>query len=500
MGTLFSKLCPNREDSAIVSNKYFEAWQSISRDNRDSLRSQSMSRGDVAARSYQSIDRFYTFEDEWGQKGGFGKVIRAKLKALPSYTYAVKIIKKSDAYTDSFALREVELLKTFDHPNIVSFKEVFQDRLKYYIVLELLEGGDLMRLLEQKGALEENLVIDITWQILLATNYLHSKRIVHGDLKPENFVLAKHGLSKIKMVDFGLSDSLINRDHLSTFAGSKYYMAPEVLDSNYTEKRDLWSVGVIMYQFITGRFPFHSGQDSKLFEQIRKGLLDFSLLEASKYSPQIVSLCKLLLIVNPEERPSASEAINHVMFEKKRAQIRIEGASALTDEMLSHLRDFPGLTSFKQEMIAVIAQSFPNEEYTDTITRVFLAADRSYCGQLSKEDIGALFKQRNIPISEDSLEQIMLKVRIRTKEKITFIEFIAGTLDSSFFTNPDRLREVFNSLDSDGNGYLGVADLNNCLLRVGRCFPLRRIEEMVSDADLNNDREISFEEFLEAMR
>jgi calcium-dependent protein kinase len=497
MGTLCARLCRDNSLSAIRSNSFFQAWKTDTREDRDSDQSDSIYKGETFARSCEDIHSIYELDFHGSLKGGFGQVVKARLRSHPDHQYAVKVIKKKDDYTDSLALREIELLKSMDHPHIVSFREVYQDQQYMYIVLELLEGGDLMKLLEKQEALDEHLAVELIWQILLATSYLHGKKIVHGDLKPENFVLVKTGEPWIKMVDFGLADSMCGREQLSVFSGSKYYLSPEVLDWGYNEKRDVWAAGIMLYQFVTGLFPFYADNEQELFAQIRQAK---PTPLPNHLSQNLIDLVGKLLEPDCDARLSAREALLHPLFDGKRIEVKEEGTRTITEEMLINLKQFPSLSNFKQEMLALFAQSFFNHSYLQQMAKVFFMADQSLTGRLSREDVCALFKLSKVKVSEDTIDQIMRGLRIRSKDSITFLEFTVGTMSPQYFVDSIRLRVMFESLDTDKNGRLGVTDLNKCLLRYGRCVPLTRIEDMISDADINNDREISFDEFIEAMK
>ena len=123
MGTLCARLCRDNSLSAIRSNSFFQAWKTDTREDRDSDQSDSIYKGETFARSCEDIHSIYELDFHGSLKGGFGQVVKARLRSHPDHQYAVKVIKKKDDYTDSLALREIELLKSMDHPHIVSFRD-----------------------------------------------------------------------------------------------------------------------------------------------------------------------------------------------------------------------------------------------------------------------------------------------------------------------------------------------------------------------------------------
>jgi calcium-dependent protein kinase len=497
MGGLCSGLC--ERPGEIKVNQYFQEWKTHDVE-KESQTSNSINRLEVPTRSFENIHSLYALDHSNESRGAFGKVVKARLRDDFSQMYAVKVIRKQDEFKDSLAMREIELLKKMDHPNIVKFKEVYEDWAFYYIVLEFLKGGDLQKQLEASGSFEEALAKDFIWQILLATNYLHHQKIVHGDLKPENFVLVKMGSIHIKMIDFGLSDILKNRIFLSQLSGSRFYLAPEVLLGKYTEKRDLWSIGVMLYQFLTGVRPFSADNEEELFDSIKRGHFDITPLEDVQSSPEVIRLVKGLLEIDPDKRLSAKQAIHHPWFADKQVEVIEGGKRLLTTDMLSNIRRFSVSSAFKRELIALLVQSFEDEGTTAVNSKVFFLADRDFSGVIEPSELNELFLRKGIILETGELDQILKALNIRNKHAITFLEFMIGVTSKEQLENEARLRILFKTLDTDKDGSVSLSDLNNCFARFGRCISRKQIESMITEADINNDRVINFAEFLEVMR
>jgi calcium-dependent protein kinase len=497
MGALCAGLC--RQPGEARVNRYFEEWEAREGEG-ESRASNSLNRLELPARSFENIHSLYALDSSPEQHGAFGKVVKARLRDDFNQLYAVKVIRKIDDFKNSLAMREVELLKKLDHPNIVKFKEVYEDWAYYYIVLEYLQGGDLSRQLEASGSFEESLAKDFIWQVLLATNYLHQQKVVHADLKPENFVLVKTGSVRIKMVDFGLADTLKKRHFLSLLSGSRFYLAPEVLQGKYTEKRDLWSVGVMLYEFLAGQRPFSGDSEEELFDQIRRGHFDATVLEAAQVSAEGIAIVKGLLDVTQESRLSAKEAIQHPWFADKRAEVIEGGKRLLTLEMLANLRQFSAASSFKRDLLALLIQSFEDDVATEAYSKVFFLADQDFSGVIEPHELNELFLRKGIILEPGELEQILRTLYIRQKNTVTFLEFMVGVMPKDQLASENRLRILFKTFDTDKDGSVGFADLNNCFTRFGRCISRKQIESMITEADINNDRVINFTEFLEVMR
>lgn len=153
---------------------------------------------------------------------------------------------------------------------------------------------------------------DYMKKLLGACHHMHSQGVVHRDIKPENIMLSTTG--ELKLIDFGLSKRQDGSKKLKTIAGTPYYMAPEVLDGKYDSKVDTWSLGVLLYVFMSGYLPFQGENRNDVFSKIQNGKFHFNHQEFKDCSPEVIDLIKNLLVVNPGKRLSAGEALKHPWF------------------------------------------------------------------------------------------------------------------------------------------------------------------------------------------
>ena len=268
--------------------------------------------------------------------GGFSKVKLAK-HILTGKKVAVKVMDKKKLGHDAPRVKtEILALKTLrGHPSICRLYQVIETAEKYYLVLELLEGGELFDYIVSKTRLTESEAAGIIRQLLHALNYMHSRGFAHRDLKPENVLIASRSKSScscsvplVKLIDFGLcandqtaslSDgSRTGITALQTCCGSPSYAAPELLSSGVSTYSgplvDVWSLGVVAFAIMIGKLPFDHDNLGVLYKQIKGGLKPGQLpvwltLDAKSFLQEC-------LVVDPKGRSTVDRLLNHPFITK----------------------------------------------------------------------------------------------------------------------------------------------------------------------------------------
>ncbi|KAM7391654.1 hypothetical protein PAMP_022325 [Pampus punctatissimus] len=260
----------------------------------------------------ESVGKFEFNRKDLIGHGAFAVVFKGRHKEKRDWEVAVKCInKKNLAKSQSLLGKEIKILKELKHENIV--------RLLDY---QYCNGGDLAEYLHSKGTLSEDTICVFLQQIAQAMKVLQSKGILHRDLKPQNILLCHTGGRRsspintcIKIADFGFARHLQTNTMAATLCGSPMYMAPEVIMSqNYNAKADLWSIGTIVYQCLTGKAPFHAStpQELRLFYESNRTLLPSIPKETSG---NLRHLLLRLLQRNHKERISFDEFFHHPFLE-----------------------------------------------------------------------------------------------------------------------------------------------------------------------------------------
>ncbi|KAJ8533934.1 hypothetical protein K7X08_007258 [Anisodus acutangulus] len=245
---------------------------------------------------------------------------------------------------------EIVILQRISHPNIIRLHDMIEEPGKIYIVLEYCRGGDLsMYIQRRQGRIPEATAKHFMQQLASGLKILRENNLIHRDLKPQNLLLsATDDNSTLKIADFGFARSLQPRVLAETLCGSPLYMAPEIMQlQKYDAKADLWSVGAILFQLVTGKTPFTGNNQIQLLQNIVKSTKLQFPLDAKNLNPHCVDLCQKLLRRNPVERLTFEEFFNHPFLAQKqldelswnrRPQRVIDGFS-LTERNLARRTD-----------------------------------------------------------------------------------------------------------------------------------------------------------------
>ncbi|KAL1516620.1 hypothetical protein ABEB36_000507 [Hypothenemus hampei] len=242
-------------------------------------------------------------------KGKFGNVYLAREKNS-KYIVAIKVLFKSaiKEYNNEHQVRrEVEIQSHLRHPNILRLFGYFHDESRVYLILEYAPKGAVYSSLvsQPNKRFSEKLTANYVAQIADALKYCHARKVIHRDIKPENLLLGIHG--EIKIADFGWSVHSPS-SRRTTLCGTLDYLSPEmVLGNTHDEKVDLWALGVLCYEFLTGKPPFETTDYHDTYRKITKALFEF---------PPYVSqgardLIKKLLVVNPKHRLDLNMILKH---------------------------------------------------------------------------------------------------------------------------------------------------------------------------------------------
>lgn len=241
----------------------------------------------------------------------------ASLKEFPDKVRAVKIIERDDdaehggEWSNSAMFRqEVALLQNLKHDNIVRFWDVYEDVHFLYVVMDLCRGGEVFsKILELRRFTEAN-AATLGSQMLAAIAYIHSKSIMHRDIKAENFLLSdKSPTSVVKMIDFGMA---VKYDHgvwFKEICGSPHYLAPELIGQKYNHMVDMWAFGVLMYLLMYGHYPYDSKNTRDIMMKVLTEPIRWQT--KAKLSQQTLGFLKRCLEPSVRKRITAEDGLKH---------------------------------------------------------------------------------------------------------------------------------------------------------------------------------------------
>ena len=263
------------------------------------------------------IEDFYIIEENEILGEGASAVVRKGIKKDNGETYAIKIIDKEQmGETEVENLyNELKIMSLIDHPNIVRVYEYYECHGVVFIVMELMQGGELFDRIVEYEHYTEKQAAEAFRPIVDAVRYCHKLGIVHRDLKPENLLYSSNEENAmIKVSDFGFAKFLIPKvqEQLFTACGTPSYVAPEIINSQgYDIKVDCWSLGVILYVMLCGFPPFYADDNDTLFRLIKESDFEFPSPYWDNVSDSAKDLIKNLLVVDSHKRLTTEEILKH---------------------------------------------------------------------------------------------------------------------------------------------------------------------------------------------
>ncbi|MCO5580201.1 hypothetical protein L7F22_034067 [Adiantum nelumboides] len=265
------------------------------------------------------LGSLYNLGRELGQ-GQYG-VIRSCTCRSSGASFACKSISKLHLMRQGDlqdAVPEVRIMKLLSNPgcrsarSLVSLHDVIEDKSFIHLILELCRGGELFERIVTKKCYSEIHAAVIMKSLLETVQYCHRMGVMHRDIKPENILLVEDSdKSPVKLADFGLALEFSPGQKFSGIAGSSYYMAPEILQGEYSAEIDIWSVGVVLYVLLSGFPPFCGATDQQIYKAIRKGDLAFPSKQWDDISLSAKDLVTKMLHPNAELRITAAQALRH---------------------------------------------------------------------------------------------------------------------------------------------------------------------------------------------
>ena len=516
---LFQNTSPNQELSALehikLSNqekKRFETMvrnSNISRERLDitSIKEESMI--SISNRLFINEIKEIPKKKYITQKllgvGTYGQVFLVQNKYTKEY-FAMKEIPKTseDLLSDNEIMDEIEILKNLDHPDIVRITEFYNTENSYYLINEYCKYGELYE--QVKNEFSETQIAVMFRQILSGIAYLHSNNIIHRDLKLENILIndieksitTNEDLFLVKIIDFGTAKIFDKNKMPRAIVGSIYYIAPEVILKKYGKECDMWSLGVILYMFIVGHAPFDGRSNRDIMEKIKGGKYLKNEKRWKKASNEVKDLINKLLVLEPEKRLTAFEALRHPWFKVSNSNILYNNISK--EEVLnciSNLLNYSIKSKFEELVLAYIVHNLPRPKQAKSCIKLFKLANKNEDGKLLRNEL----KQTLLNfVSEEFLQNfddIFSLLDGDNNDYIDYEEFLRATLDRKLLVNERILRLAFRFFDKEKIGVISKDRIMK--LFVGTNMTEDVFNNIFDEIDSDKDGQIDFNDFKEMM-
>jgi len=400
---------------------------------------------------------------------GASGLVRKVTHRATGLEYAVKCLDIQSG-ADPIVLQqlreEIYSMSRLDHPNIVRLEEVYESHTEIYLVQELCGGETLFERLVKQKAIPEKECIRLVEEMLSAVRYLHSKGIIHRDLKLENFVFSTNSDdSEVKMIDFGLSKHFENGELHHDAVGTPYTVAPEVIRGSYDERCDVWAIGVMAYLLLSGEPPFGGCRNGDSARTIARNIMHGAVcfrptkkwMNISWTAREFISS---LLVKDPNSRPTATEAQNHKWIKRHRnSLVGIDEEAILDPNVVKGLVAFDKYSVLKKMMCQLMSFTLTPDQIRE-LRFEFRKMDPTGSGVISLSDFKRVLLNGDSELSEEQIENMFNAAHVHKPDmSIHWHEFIAASMSKCCKPDSRNLRLAFDRLDSEHKGYITVDDI-----------------------------------------
>ncbi|CAK0823738.1 unnamed protein product [Prorocentrum cordatum] len=358
-----------------------------------------------------------------------------------------------------------------DHPNVIKVYEYFEDGTSISQIMEPCNGGELQHRIDdmfKKGTqqYDEGFICDVMKQTLRALAFMHSAKYMHKDLKPQNIMMVDRISPSIKLIDFGLAELFEKESSVSSvFGGTLLYIAPEAFGRGLEMKSDVWSAGVILYNLITGDYPFmeqwplppdkditwwQSGTRKAIETQSHR---DHRNLSNGFVSKDCVNLMELTMVKDPRGRPDAAQCLGHEWFKKfdKKPPPLSVGVSQCLDA-------FAGQPELKKAVFLLIAHQ-SSVPALQELRAIFTHFDTSNRGTISAASIQEVLSTAGM--SHLRAARILHALDRDQSGAVSWTEFIAAALCVSVCNRQPLVAAAFAAIDQNNDGKAGIEDVKD---------------------------------------
>ena len=493
-------------------------------------------------------------------QGAFGSVYKVvrKNSGTREIIRALKEISKKSMNVSEESKEEIkneiEVLKNIDHPNIMKIFEFFEDENNIYLVNEFCGGGDVAGMNDKYGLFPEFFLKYVMFQVFLAISFLHSNKVVHGDIKRENIAFVYQGKKKeknefeeffqtlfkdkdlqeelnespgienlsenaqklieeicnyeMKILDFGSAKMKKNgklKEKLSGVTGTVYYCSPEVVKDKYDFECDEWSCGVMMYILLTGYPPFVGENEDEIFDNILKQDLNLNVPQLKNISESCKDLINQLLEKDANKRINAEDALKHDFFTsginvgnllKGKFKENSDYLKKMFNKKGTQLRGKKKSSKFRDVVIAYIALNFSEQDVEKKAKQIFMemsGGNKHYL--ITKDTFVPKMEKIFKGLTKNEIEELFDSIDENETGNIEYEELIRALTDKEKLLSDKNLKEAFDFFDKDKNGSISWNEIAQVIYPNGD-VPKNIMKEFMEEiGQKDENKEMTFEEF-----
>lgn len=449
----------------------------------------------ILGKKFEGVREFYTIGKVIGE-GRYGLTREATCLSTNKMFACKTIMKNSLKLPSQVAAvkRETEVLGHLKgHGHVVALERVIEDKNSIHIIMEHCNGENILKTVSTAKHYSERVAAQAIRIILNIVADLHSKNVIHRDIRPESFLLTendKEGI-KIKAIHFGSSSFFSVNESFQEYFGDALYVAPEVIKGNYCSKADIWSCGVLLFTLLSGLAPFPGENQQEIYCRVVRSNPDYSASIWESISPEAKNCVKKMLQRDPRKRPTAEEILKDPWLAEGTASTR-----PLNCAIMERLKTFLPMNALKKETLKVISRRVPTSEL-NAVREMFFELDLSGTGFITIGELKTGLRRLGTVLPDSQLQLIMEAADVDQDGRVDYDEFIHATVRISRSDEEKNIKKAFKHFDKDRDGYITQSELVAALKKRNDAG---EIAEIIAGTDKNQDGLIDFEEYTAMMK